>query len=71
MTIQGILEGTAILSFCGIVQAEEHSRSKYHQDALQFFIAEKPPMQMKDPSTEKMRSKAPKTITTYFKAPLN
>lgn len=71
VTIQGILEGTAILSFSGIVQAEEHSRSKYHQDALQFFIAEKPPMKMKDPSTEKMRNKAPKNITTYFKAPLN
>lgn len=71
VTIQGILDGTAILSFSGIVQAEEHSCSKYHQDALQFFIAGKPPMKMKDPSTEKMRNKAPKNITTYFKAPLN
>ena len=71
VTIQGILDATAILSFSGIVQAEEHSHSKYHQDTLQFFIAEKPPMKMKDPSTEKMRNKAPKNITTYFKAPLN
>ena len=71
VTIQGILEGTAILSFSGIVQAEEHSHSKYHQDALQFFIAEKPPIKMKDPSTETMRNKAPKNIMSYFKAPLN
>ena len=41
VTIQGILDGTAILSFSGILQAEEHSRSKYHQDALQFFYSGK------------------------------
>ena len=30
VTIQGILDGTAILSFSGIVQAEEHSRSIFY-----------------------------------------
>ena len=33
-SIQSILDGTTILNFSGVVQAEEHSRSKCHQDAL-------------------------------------
>ena len=71
VTIQSILEGTGILSFSGIVQAKEHSFSKYHQDALQFFTKQKPPLKMRNPSTEKMRNRVPKDIMAYFTAPLN
>ena len=71
VSTQSNLDGTAVLTFSGVVQVEEHSRSKCHQDALRFFTEEKPAMKSKTPSREKTTKRAPKDIMAYFKAPLN
>lgn len=71
VTVQSILDGTAILNFSGVVQAEEHNRSKCHQDALLFFTEEKQTMELKATFQEKKVKRVSKDITSYFKAPLN
>lgn len=37
LTIEDIINDTAILNFCGVVQAHAHFNSKAHQEAIDFF----------------------------------
>ena len=69
-SIESILQGNAILSFTGVVQTEEHSRSKCHQDALRFFTDEKQPPKVTKHSRIPVKTST-KNIEHYFKAPLN
>ena len=71
VSTQSILDGTAVLTFSGVVQVEEHSTSNCHQDALRFFTEEKPAMKAKVPPRKKTAKRTPKDIMGYFKAPLN
>ena len=65
VTIDDIINDTAILTFSGVVQAHEHFHSKTHQEAIDFF---------KRDLTEKVCKKAHEgkparkeaTITNYF-----
>ncbi|KAJ7328574.1 hypothetical protein OS493_024494 [Desmophyllum pertusum] len=68
VTVQSILDGTAILNFSGVVQAEEHNRSKCHQDALLFFTEEKQTMELKATFQEKKELDAGK-ITCFKTLP--
>lgn len=37
MNVDNIIDGTAVLSFSGVVQTHEHYQSKAHKEAIEFF----------------------------------
>ena len=71
ISIQNILDGSGILKFSGVAATEEHSRSKCHQDALNFFTEDKQiSKKIAAPSEEKTARRSFNDITRYFKVPL-
>ena len=65
---EAIRLGTAKLEFAGVVQTKEHSRSKYHQEALSFFATSKPetPKLEKTPAKRKTVMRSQKSIENFF-----
>ena len=63
---QALLDGTAILQFSGVVQTEEHSKSKYHQEALAFFVKEKRMFEQKTGKEKKTKVAQQQFISNFF-----
>lgn len=71
LTIEDIINDTAILNFCGVVQAHEHFNSKAHQEAIDFFKRDLREKVSKAHEGTPARKEV--TITDFFgrKKPLN
>lgn len=64
---EAILKGTAELDFSGLVQVKEHSASKCHLEACQFWIKDKEPTAK--PLTSKEGVKKTRTMEDYLVKP--
>jgi len=64
-----ILEGTAEIKLCGLVQVQEHSVTKCHMEACAFWKDQKEKGSSKKPLFEKEGPKKMKTIDQYFVKP--
>lgn len=64
-----ILEGTAEIKLCGLVQVQEHSVTKCHMEACAFWKDPKEKESSKKPLLEKEGPKKMKTIDQYFVKP--
>ena len=71
MTIDDIINDTAIISFSGVIQVREHFNSKVHQEALSFFKRDFTEV-LKEADADQFKRKKV-AITNYFapKNPLN
>ena len=65
VTIDDIINDTAILIFSGVVQAHEHFNSKTHQEAIEFFKRDLTEKVCKEVHRGKPAAKEA-TITNYF-----
>ena len=71
-TTEAILKGTAELEFSGLVQVQEHSSSKCHGEACQFWKRDKEPTTKPVSKTAKKEvCKTRKTMDDYLVKPAN
>lgn len=68
-TTEAILRGTAELEFSGLVQVQEHSSSKCHREACQFWKRDKEPTTKPLPKKEVFTKR--KTMDDYLVKPAN
>ena len=69
--VKNIMDGTAVLSFSGVVQAHEHFESRAHQEAIEFFQSNDRNDEMKNDIADPPRKE--RGIPDFFKPkkPLN
>ena len=69
--VKKIMDGTAVLSFSGVVQAHEHFGSRAHQEAIEFFRSNDGNDEMKNETEDPPRKE--RSIEDFFKSnkPLN
>ena len=68
VNVENIIDGTAVLSFSGVVQTREHYQSKAHKEAIEFFQANDRKDEKKKDASKPPRKE--KGIQDFFK-PLN